>query len=251
MDDAKLSPVMEDYLKTIFHLLQEEGEATTNGIAGALGVSAPTVTQAIKKLADRGMVEYTPYRGVVLTSSGKLTALEIIRHHRLIERYLHEALGLSWDVVHREAERWEHMLSDEVEERMARALNHPTRDPHGSPIPTADLVLPEDDRMAVAELAVGEMGNVVEVPDEDPAFLNRLECAGLLPGRSFRIVDSDPSGEMVVLEVGGNSVRMEKEALSFPGSSARSDKGNAPPPCAATIYRSASSSRYFTHASSL
>jgi DtxR family Mn-dependent transcriptional regulator len=155
MEEPRISPVMEDYLKTIFHLLRRTGGATTGRLAGALGVSAPTATQALKRLAALGLIEHRPYRGASLTAAGERIALEVIRHHRLIECYLHEALGVPPDRVHREAERWEHVLSDEVEERMARALDHPTRDPHGSPIPTADLILPDEDAPTASRVGKG------------------------------------------------------------------------------------------------
>ncbi|OGF97920.1 MAG: hypothetical protein A2Z06_02940, partial [Candidatus Glassbacteria bacterium RBG_16_58_8] len=171
MTERQLSSILEDYLKAIYSLQREEGRGTTNGIARAMEVSAPTVTQTLRKLAGLGFVAYRPYHGVNLTRAGERIALEVIRHHRLVERFLHQALGLSWDRVHQEADRWEHHLSDEVEESMAESMNHPTHDPHGAPIPSAELVMAEEDLVTIGALEAGEEGTVREVADEDSALL--------------------------------------------------------------------------------
>src|SRR5690606_39879727 len=139
-----LSAAAEDYLKTIYKLRDDDAPTTTQAVAARLSVAPPSATAMIKKLAAMKLVRHTPYRGVELTEAGEKIALEVIRHHRLIETYLAEVLGVAWDKVHDEAERWEHVLSEEVEAKMAAALGNPTRDPHGAPIPALDGSVPRD-----------------------------------------------------------------------------------------------------------
>ena len=208
----QLSSVMEDYLKTIFSLLREKGKANTNDLAKIMKVSPPTVTQMVKRLGELQLVEHEPYRGVVLTSTGEKIALEIIRHHRLIEQYLHEALGVPWDKVHEEAEKWEHVISEEVEERMAEFLNHPTRDPHGSPIPSPELILKDEELVPLSDMDEGELGIVSEVPDEDPKLLRYLDDLGLVPDTLFKVQKKEPFGGSVVLKVKGKSLRVGTDA---------------------------------------
>lgn len=210
----QLSSVMEDYLKTIFHLLREKGKANTNDLAKMMKVSAPTVTQMVKRLVELQLVKHEPYKGVVLTQSGQNVALEIIRHHRLVERYLHEALGVPWDRVHEEAERWEHVISEDVERRIEEVLNYPTRDPHGSPIPTTELVLESEDSVFLSEMDEGQSGMVCEVPDEDPELLQYLGRLGLVPDTVFSVRKKEPFAGSIVLKVRGKSLRVGTEAAS-------------------------------------
>lgn len=212
---TQLSSVMEDYLKTIFNLLRKKGKANTNDLAKIMKVSPPTVTQMVKRLVDLQLVEHEPYRGAVLTPAGERIALEVIRHHRLIEQYLHEALGLPWDKVHDEAEKWEHVISEEVEKRMAEFLNHPTRDPHGSPIPSPELVLRDEELICLSEMKEGESGIVSEVPDEDPKLLQYLDDLGLIPDTPFTVQKKELFGGSFILKVRGKSLRIGTDAASL------------------------------------
>ncbi|MCH8029130.1 MAG: metal-dependent transcriptional regulator [Candidatus Dadabacteria bacterium] len=214
MKKVGLSPVIEDYLKTVFHLLKEKGKANTNDLAKTLGVSPPTITQMIKKLAELRLVKHVPYKGFVLSTAGEKIAIEIIRHHRLVEQYLHEALGVPWDKVHEEAEKWEHFISEDVERRMDEVLNHPTRDPHGSPIPSEELVIENEELVLMSELDVGGKGVVREVPDEDPELLNYLEGMRLTPNTMFEVKRREPYGGPIVVSVDGQTFTVGLEAAS-------------------------------------
>ncbi len=203
---SEISSVMEDYIKAIFNLIQKEGKANTNDLAKSMNVSAPTVTQMVKRLVDLKLVRHEPYKGVSLTQSGDKMALETIRHHRLIEQYLYEALGVPWDKVHSEAEKLEHVISEDLEKRIAEALNHPTHDPHGSPIPSKDLVLESEDLCLLTELLAGSRGIISEVPDEDPNLLRYLDELGLKPDTAFIIKKIEPYGGSIVLQIDKNNV---------------------------------------------
>jgi DtxR family Mn-dependent transcriptional regulator len=214
MIGTEISSVMEDYLKAIFNLLQNKGKANTNDLAKSMNVSAPTVTQMVKRLVDLKLVRHEPYKGVSLTASGDKMALETIRHHRLIEQYLYEALGVPWDKVHSEAEKLEHVISEDLEKRIAEVLNHPTRDPHGSPIPSKDLVLESEDLCLLTELQAGSKGTISEVPDEDPKLLRYLDELGLKPDTAFTLKRIEPYGGSVVLQIDKNNVYVGSEAAS-------------------------------------
>jgi DtxR family Mn-dependent transcriptional regulator len=172
-------------------------------------VSAASATAMVKKLARLGLVEHEPYRGVALTHPGTRMALEVIRHHRLLELYLMQALGLPWDRVHEEAERLEHHLSDELEARIDAALGHPTRDPHGDPIPTPQLELAGVDDRPLTDLEDGCPAIVKRVPDGDPELLRYLAELGVVPDESVVVVSRAPFEGPVTVEVGGR-----KHALS-------------------------------------
>ncbi len=188
------SPAAEDYLKAIYALGRTGEAATTSSLAERLGVSGASVTGMLKKLAASGLVAHEKYQGARLTEPGRLIAVETIRHHRLVETYLHQALGVPWEKLHDEAEAWEHVLSEDLEARMDAALGHPTHDPHGSPIPTPDLELDERERLPLARLDAGSEAAVAEVSDHDPELLREVGAAGLYPGTRFRVVDVDDDG---------------------------------------------------------
>lgn len=193
-----LSPVMEDYLKTIYQLQRGE-PVSTSSIAEALDVTAPSVTSMIEKLEERGLVEREKYAGVQLTDDGERVALEVIRHHRLIEAYLTEHLDFDWAEVHEEADRLEHHISEAFEERVAAALADPEVDPHGAPIPGADLEPPESRVEAdLTAVSAGECVIVEEVRDEDPAVLEYLADHGVRPGIALEIVEVAPFGMVTV-----------------------------------------------------
>jgi DtxR family Mn-dependent transcriptional regulator len=189
----EVSRATEDYLKAILQLAGD-GAVTTGALADRLGISQPSVTAMTKKLASDGFVERIPYRGVTLTVRGRRIALEVLRHHRLLELFLADTLGLPLDEVHAEAERLEHVLSEELEARIDAALGHPTHDPHGHPIPDRELRLAPSDRRALAELAVGEVTTVSRVPDRDPELLRYLRELSLVPGASVEVVSCAPFG---------------------------------------------------------
>jgi DtxR family Mn-dependent transcriptional regulator len=206
MNDAALtlSAAAQDYLKTIYHL-RGGAPVTTQALADRLEVAAPSATAMVKKLAALNLVRHTPYRGVELTPAGEKIALEMIRHHRLIETYLAEVLGVSWDKVHDEAERWEHVLSEEVEAKMAAALNHPSHDPHGSPIPTLNGEIAHDDWTALAEIQAGAQVTVRRVEDESAELLRHLQELGLVPGARVEVLSAVPAEGVVQLRVEGQT----------------------------------------------
>ncbi len=193
---------IEDYLKAIYKLSRKGEPVTTSALAERLKVSPASVTNMVKKLAAMNLLTHEPYRGVTLTPAGRKIALETIRHHRLIELYLAEALGLSWDKVHEEAERLEHVISEELEAAMAEALGHPTQDPHGAPIPTAEGQIEEPLHTPLAEVPPGEAVVVRQVSDEDPARLRYLGKLGLYPNTRVEVVDVAPFEGPLTLRVG-------------------------------------------------
>ena len=198
-----LSDAVQDYMKQIYLLERRDGKATTSALADAMGVSAASATSMVKKLAGLGFVEHSKYHGVTLTPEGERVALEVLRHHRLLEVYLTQTLGLSWDKVHSEAERLEHVLSEELEAEIDRVLGYPATDPHGDPIPTADLVIAAEPAQRMAELEPGQAAVVRQVPDGDPSLLRYLAGLGLVPSTRFTMVDKAPFGGPLTLDVGG------------------------------------------------
>jgi DtxR family transcriptional regulator, Mn-dependent transcriptional regulator len=197
-----LSEATQDYLKAIWKL-GRDGPATTSAIAEELGVSPASATGMLKRLASLGLVEHERYHGATLTVAGERVALEVVRHHRLLELYLMEALGLGWDEVHAEADRLEHHLSEEVEARIDAALGFPKRDPHGDPIPSAELELITDPARTLAELVLGDEAVILCVPDSDPALLRYLAELGLFPKRHITMVERAPFGGPLTVEVDG------------------------------------------------
>jgi DtxR family Mn-dependent transcriptional regulator len=191
------SASVEDYAKAIYALESRHGVASTNALARRLGVSAPAVSAMVKKLAALGFVSHVPYRGVRLTEEGRRAALEVIRHHRLLETYLAAELGVPWEDVHAEAELLEHALSEELEARIAQKLGEPTRDPHGDPIPTLDGTVAEPATIALEALQVGEQARVARVSDSDSNVLRELDERGLRPGRVVEVVGRGRRGTMV------------------------------------------------------
>ena len=183
---------MQDYLKAIAKAELAGERATTNLIAGALGFSAPSVTAMLKKLAERGLVERTPYRGVVLTDTGRKLALEALRHHRLLERYLVETLGLSIAEAHAEADRLEHALSENVEARIDAVLGYPESDPHGDPIPDANLRVRTPEWQPLSGLEAGESCTIRRVPDTDENMLRYLSELDLMPGQPVKLLVAAP-----------------------------------------------------------
>jgi len=194
-----LSQAVEDYLKTIFTLEAEGNKATTTQIADALDVSSASATNMVKRLSKMGLVDYESYKGASLTSSGKKIALEIVRHHRLLELYLLEVMGYSWDEVHEEAEKLEHHISERFEDKIAKLLDDPTHDPHGDPIPTKDGLMPEMDAEPLIDAEANHEYIVNRVKDQDPELLRYLEKIGLLPGVKVTIKEKAPFNGPITL----------------------------------------------------
>jgi DtxR family Mn-dependent transcriptional regulator len=191
----RTSEAIQDYAKAIYALEQRNGDAvTTNALAERLGVTPPSASSMVKKLDELGFVTHVPYKGVHLTARGKNVALEVLRHHRLLELYLAESLGVPWDRVHDEAEVLEHVLSEELEELIAAKLGNPTHDPHGDPIPSRELRISEEKTESLSSLETGARGVFVRISDSDPAMLRYLAERGITPGDSFEVVEKQPFG---------------------------------------------------------
>jgi DtxR family transcriptional regulator, Mn-dependent transcriptional regulator len=189
------SEAVENYAKAIYSLQHRTGDpVATNDLAERLQVTPASASGMIKKLADHGLVEHVPYKGVQLTTEGEQVALEVLRHHRLLELYLVEQLGVPWDRVHEEAEALEHVLSEDLEARIAAKLGNPTHDPHGDPIPDAKLHIDESTTRSLADLQPGDRGRFVRVSDADPAMLRYLSERGVTLGDAFEVLDRQPFG---------------------------------------------------------
>lgn len=186
-----LTQAIEDYLKAIYEITLSDERATTNQIAERMGVTPASVTGMLKRLAtnDPPLLKYRKHRGVELTPAGERVALEIIRHHRLLELFLHEQLGYSWDQVHAEADRLEHVISEDLEERIAQTLGDPRIDPHGDPIPSRELHLPLDTLLPLGELRQGQRAIVQRVRNDDPSLLRYLDSIGLTPQVYLTVLD--------------------------------------------------------------
>jgi DtxR family transcriptional regulator, Mn-dependent transcriptional regulator len=206
-----LSIAIQDYLKEIYKLQNEGGRATTTAIARRMAVAPSSVTSMLKKLAALGLVEHAPYRGVELSESGTQIALEVIRHHRLLEQYLAETLGLGIDAVHAEADRLEHVISEELEARIDEQLGYPTHDPHGDPIPDAGLNVDRTALRSLEALAPGEEATVRRIPDGDAKLLRYLAELMLVPGRRVVMRRSEPFGGPLTVDVAGSEHAISRE----------------------------------------
>ena len=193
-DSAALrSQAVQDYAKAIYALQRRAGDAvSTTALADRLGVTAASASGMVKRLDELGLVEHQPYHGVWLTEHGRRVALEVMRHHRLLELYLVKSLGVPWDRVHQEAEVLEHVLSEELEELIAAKLGDPTHDPHGDPIPTRELTIEEGSTTSLQALKVGDRGMFARVSDSDPEMLRFLAERGIAPGDKLEVVEKQP-----------------------------------------------------------
>ena len=193
------SPAIEDYAKAIYTLQQRaDGPGTTTALAERLNVSAASASGMVRRLGEIGLAKHEPYKGVELTEAGRAVALEVIRHHRLLELLLAE-LGVPWDRVHDEAEVLEHHISEELEALIAERLGDPTHDPHGDPIPAVDLTVEEGTTIALDQLEPGQRGLFVRVSDSDPEMLRYLSSLGLKPGQKLQLVGREPfEGPLIV-----------------------------------------------------
>jgi DtxR family transcriptional regulator, Mn-dependent transcriptional regulator len=202
---VNLTQAIEDYLKTIYELTTGGERAATNQIAEKLGVTAASVTGMLKTLAETRppLVDYQKHRGVVLSAQGEKVALEIVRHHRLLEMFLHQVLGYEWDEVHAEADRLEHVISEQFEERMAAALGDPAHDPHGEPIPSRDLEMPKTPTLPLFDLRPGQTAVVRRVASSNPELLRHLADLGIIPLAELTVGAFSPYDENMTLQIHG------------------------------------------------
>jgi DtxR family Mn-dependent transcriptional regulator len=210
---------VEDFLKTVYVLQRQVDPVPTTLLARSLNISAPSVTDMVKRLSGvedekckkpghkpiTPLLEYEPYHGVRLTPAGEKIALEVIRHHRLIELYLSQALGYTWDEVHAEADRLEHVISEQFEARIAEVLGNPAIDPHGDPIPALDGTIAASDLVLLSDLAVGQCGTVSRIADQSPEVLRYLSDLGLTPGTGVVLTAHSPLNDTVSLRIGGEA----------------------------------------------
>lgn len=206
-----LSQAAEDYLKSIYKLQEKGGKVSTGVLAEFLNVKPASVTGMIKKLESMKLIKYERYQGVTLTNAGEAIALEVIRHHRLLELYLFKALGMPWDGVHDEAEKLEHVISEEMEARMDAYLGYPTADPHGSPIPDKNGVVPITESVPMTSLQEGQSCVVAEVNDSDSALLRHLGSFNLYPGTRFRVIEVAPFEGPFTIDVAGQQAVIGRE----------------------------------------
>jgi DtxR family Mn-dependent transcriptional regulator len=206
-----LSAAIQDYVKEIYKLQSSGRRATTTAIAKAMGVAPSSATSMLKKLAVLGLAEHAPYRGVELSEQGQKIALEVIRHHRLLEQYLAETLGLPIDAVHAEADRLEHVISEELEARIDESLGYPTHDPHGDPIPDAGLNVDRTTLRSLEALVPGEQATVRRIPDGDAALVRYLAELTLVPGRKVTMRRSEPFGGPLTVDVDGSEHAISRE----------------------------------------
>ncbi|HJS29452.1 MAG TPA: metal-dependent transcriptional regulator [Anaerolineales bacterium] len=201
----RLTYAVEDYLKTIYKLTRNTARASTNDIAEELRVSAASVTGMLQKLSSTSppLVDYKKHYGAALTEEGEKVALETLRHHRLIELFLHQILGYDWENVHQEAERLEHVISEEFEEAIAQALGNPALDPHGDPIPSRDLQMPPSPSVRLADLEPGQEARVQRARDDDPDLLKYLRQIGLVPGVKVKVLSLSRYDELLEISVSG------------------------------------------------
>jgi DtxR family Mn-dependent transcriptional regulator len=203
VESQRHSDAIEDYAKAIYALSRQGGGVvSTNALAERVRVTPASASAMVKKLAERGLAAHAPYKGVELTEAGERVALEVMRHHRLLELYLAEHLGVPWDRVHDEAEALEHVISEDLEARIAAKLGNPTHDPHGDPIPSAELVIDEGDTQALEALPVGARGRFVRVSDADPTMLRWLHDQGIELGAAIEVVDRQPFEGPLTIRLG-------------------------------------------------
>ena len=211
MSKSELSAAIQDYLKEIYKIQASGEKPTTTAIAKRMGVAPSSATSMLKKLAALGLAEHAPYRGIELSSAGTKIALEVIRHHRLLEQYLAETLGLSIDAVHAEADKLEHVLSEELEARIDEKLGYPTHDPHGDPIPDAGLNVDRSELRSLEALAPGEEATVKRVPDGDADLLRYLAKLALVPGGRVTMRRSEPFGGPLTVLISGQEHAISRE----------------------------------------
>jgi len=207
-----LTESTENYLKAIYSLEKERGEVLTTQLAQRLKVTPASTTGMLRKLAEMKLVSYKKYQGVALTNSGRKIALEVIRHHRLLELYLNEVMGVPWDKVHLEAEKLEHAISEELEDRIDQLLGYPTKDPHGSPIPSKTGRVEKSSSLVLADLKAGQKALIAEVDDEDSELLRYAGDLGLFPGEPVTVIAVAPYKGPLTLKLKEKEVIVGREA---------------------------------------
>lgn len=226
-----LSPAVEDYLKAIFNLQTESSEEDdtvgTSRLAEHLGVSSASVTNMAKRLDTLGLATYISYKGVRLTEAGRTIALEIIRHHRLLETYLREVMGYDWEEMHAEAEHLEHHISEEFEDRLDRMLGFPTHDPHGDPIPGRDGTMVQIASEPLSECPANQVLIVRRVTDTDMDVLRAIESLNLLPGQELTIVDRNGSDHSIMVRRGSRTIPVPASLTPHVFASPRTDRSSA------------------------
>jgi DtxR family Mn-dependent transcriptional regulator len=228
--DGLRSSAVENYTKAIYALQHRGGASaavSTNALAERLGVTAASASGMVKRLGELGLVDHQPYHGVVLSDAGRRIALEVIRHHRLLELYLVESLGVPWDRVHQEAEVLEHVLSEELEDLIAAKLGDPTVDPHGDPIPSRDLTIEETPTESLQALDVGTCGRFARVSDADPEMLRYLADRGIAPGDELEVIERQPFGGPLFVRFGSAIHPLGGELARAMRVELRSDHGAA------------------------
>ncbi|MCL4393570.1 MAG: metal-dependent transcriptional regulator [Chloroflexi bacterium] len=211
---APLSPAVEDYLKAIYQIRAADNVVTTTALAASLGVSAASATNMIKRLAHMKLATHVLYRGVEMTPAGEKIALEVLRHHRLIELFLNETLGIPWDEVHVEAHRLEHVLSDNLEDHISAFLGNPTEDPHGDPIPTKSGQITQGPQRLLADLGPGARVTIRRVDDDYPEHLRHFSSLGLVPHASIEVVGREPFAGPLRLKLTSGEERTLSEVLA-------------------------------------
>jgi len=206
----ELAPRISDCLKVIYAMQERGLKVTTSAVHEQLGVSDATVTMLFKDFAEAGWVEHTPYRGVRLTPLGERKAMEVIRHHRLLELYLARELGYSWDKVHDEADKLEHVISEEFEDKLDALLGYPTVDPHGDPIPSKDGVMSVRKGCTLTQLSEGQAALILRVSDQNPEKLCYLGQLGLYPETRVQVVERAPFGGPLRVLVGEIAQQVER-----------------------------------------
>lgn len=207
------SQAVEDYLKAIYDLQQHHGKVGTSALARRLNIAPASATDMIKKLAEMAFVTYEKYKGIELTPAGEKIALEVIRHHRLLELFLAEILGVPWDRVHDEAEKLEHVISEDLEDRIDALLGHPTVDPHGAPIPQRDGRVPHIERIPLTTLDTGHRAVISEVSDHDSALLRHVGRIGLFPRVPIEMGKATPA--TVTVRVADRDVELARETAQY------------------------------------
>lgn len=206
-----MSTHVEDYIKNIYKLQNDRDKVTTSSLADALHVSAASVTDMIKKLSDRSLIKYMPYQGVELTKGGRKMALRTLRRHRLWEMFLVEFLGYTWDEVHDEAEKLEHIMSEDLEARIDKALGYPKHDPHGHPIPTKSGEIVEDDHPSLADLKINNSGMVIRVNDASQSLLKHMASIGIQIQSPVKVLDIVEFDGSMLVQIQENDVYVSRQ----------------------------------------
>ncbi|MEM7032191.1 MAG: metal-dependent transcriptional regulator [Chloroflexota bacterium] len=207
------SEAIEDYLKTIYHLQQGNRQVSTNQLADFLQIRQSSVTNMLKKLADSALIEYEPYQGATLTQQGQEIALRTLRYHRLVEQFLFVKLGLPWEEIHAEAEKWEHVLSPSLANRMDKVLNYPATNPHGAPIPSEDGNIQIPFYITLADIKPPQKIKVAQVHDRDSTLLQYCASIGLMPGETVTLLSNSPYDDMYTIRVNEQDINLGNEVV--------------------------------------